>query len=95
MTRFTFAISAHCLRFALLVALLQCAACISTRTDELPPDIRKAIEKEDVYEDKVKLQEEVIRRQEQERKRQDNELQDVQRQQYYNQSLKRYEQPAQ
>jgi predicted ribosome quality control (RQC) complex YloA/Tae2 family protein len=42
------------------------------------------------HEEKVAEQKEIIRRQEDEIKRQDRELEDLRRQQFHNQSLKRY-----
>ena len=70
--------------------LLLFTACSSTDVD-VPPDITAAIEEEEKHEDKVRLQQEIIKRQREEMRRQDQELQDLRRQQFYNESYRRFE----
>lgn len=65
--------------------------CSSKEDVTVPADITAAIEAEDSHEDKVRLQQEIIRRQKMEMKRQDRELEDLKRQQFYNESYRRYE----
>jgi len=43
------------------------------------------------FEEKIAEQQEIIRRQQEEIKRQDREIEDLKRQQYYNESLRRFE----
>lgn len=72
--------------------LLGTSGCSSKEDVAVPPDITAALDKEDSHDDKVRLQEEIIRRQRMEIERQNRELEDLKRQQFYNESYRRFEQ---
>lgn len=71
-----------------VVGLLGC----TTRDPVLPEGTSvKSIGREFTFEEKVALQEEIIKRQEEELARQQREIEDLKRQKYHNDSLRRYE----
>ena len=74
----------------LMPLIFFCVGC-STGSVDVPPDLTAAIDEEEDHEDKVRLQQEIIRRQREEMKRQDRELEDLKRQQFYNESYRRFE----
>jgi hypothetical protein len=80
----------HALAVFFAFSFCMFAACSSADVD-VPPDITAAIEEEETHEEKVRLQQEIIRRQREEMRRQDGELEDLRRQQFYNESYRRFE----
>lgn len=75
-----------------LLVVISVSGCSSQEDVAVPPDITAALDKEDSHDDKVRLQEEIIRRQRMEIERQNRELEDLKRQQFYNESYRRFEQ---
>jgi len=75
--------------FSLTVMFISCSA-----QDEevyVPSSVTAAIDAEDTHKDRVRMQEEIIRRQQQEITKQDREMEDLKRQKYHNESLRRFE----
>lgn len=58
---------------------------------DVPSTLTAGIEEQPTHEEKVLLQQEIIRRQKLEMQRQDRELEDIERQKLYNDSLRRFE----
>jgi predicted ribosome quality control (RQC) complex YloA/Tae2 family protein len=78
-----------------LTTVLLCVGCSPDRSGDYYDDYLyergQQPDNEDMtHEERVNEQKEIIRRQEDEIKRQDRELEDLRRQQFHNQSLKRY-----
>jgi hypothetical protein len=68
-------------------------ACSTKQPEEIivPASLTTELNNQNTYEDKVRLQKEIIKRQELEKQRQEQELLDLERQKIYNDSLKRFE----
>ena len=78
--------------FVLLVLLcISCSACSRPRYYGDQADFRRQSEDERTHESIVREQKEIIRRQEEEIRRQDLEIEDMRRQKFHNDSLRRFE----
>lgn len=76
----------------LLVILLNVVSCSKPQEEIIVPNtLTTELNKQATFEDKVGLQKEIIKHQESEMERQKRELQDLERQRMYNDSLKRFE----